>query len=131
VDTDLAVHVPVDDLGDIRPPARPAEGGAAPDPAGHQLERAGRDLLAGAGDADDDAFAPALVAAFQRLAHHLHIADAFKGIVDAAVGHLDDRLHHVRHLARIDEVGHAELAGERHFLGIDVDADDAVTADEL
>src|SRR5512134_2629349 len=67
VDVNLPLHVPVDDLRDVPPAARAAEGGAPPGAAGDQLERPGRDLLAGAGDADDDALAPALMAAFQRL----------------------------------------------------------------
>jgi hypothetical protein len=64
VDIDLAVHVPVDDLRHVGAAARAAEGRAAPGPAGDQLERAGRDFLP-AGNADDDALAPALVAALR------------------------------------------------------------------
>jgi hypothetical protein len=54
----------------VRPRAPPK---AEPFPlaAGDQLERPGADLGAGLGHADDDAAAPALVRAFQRLAHHL------------------------------------------------------------
>src|SRR3546814_1965299 len=68
VDVDLALHVPVDDLGHVGAPARAAEGGALPDPSGDELEGTGGDLLAGAGDADDARDAPALVAAPQCLA---------------------------------------------------------------
>src|SRR3546814_2820834 len=50
----------VDDLGHVGAPARAAEGGALPDPSGDELEGTGGDLLAGAGDADDDRDAPAL-----------------------------------------------------------------------
>ena len=50
VDLDFSFHVPVDDLGNVGTPACPAEGGAAPDPAGDELERARRDLLPGARD---------------------------------------------------------------------------------
>jgi hypothetical protein len=70
VDLDLAVHVPVDDLRHVGAAARAAEGGAAPGPAGDQLERPGGDFLRRPGNADDDRFAPALVRAFQRRAHH-------------------------------------------------------------
>jgi len=42
----------------------------APVAAGDELERTRRDFLAGLGDADDDAGAPAAVAAFERGAHH-------------------------------------------------------------
>ena len=65
---------------------------AAPDAARDQLERTRADFLAGAGDADDDALAPALVAAFQRRAHHVDVADAFEREVHAAVGQLDDHV---------------------------------------
>ena len=41
-------------------------------------KRPGRDLLAGAGDADDNALAPAAMAAFERRAHEIDIADALK-----------------------------------------------------
>ena len=58
VDVDLAVHVPVDDLRHVGAAARAAEGRALPHAAGDELERARRDLLARAGDADDDATCP-------------------------------------------------------------------------
>src|SRR5665647_2913695 len=91
---DLAVHVPVDDLRYLGTAAHAAEGGAFPDPAGHQLERPRRDFLTGGGDADDDRFAPAAVTAFQRLAHHVDIADALEREVGAAAGEIDNGLHH-------------------------------------
>src|ERR1700761_489970 len=69
VDLDLAVHVPVDDLGHVGPATGAAEGRALPDPPGDQLERTGGDLLARLGHADDDALAPAAVAGLERLAH--------------------------------------------------------------
>src|SRR5579863_689749 len=59
IDTDLAVHVPVHDLGHLCAAPRPAKGGALPHPARDQLERPRLDLLARARDPDDDAFAPA------------------------------------------------------------------------
>ena len=73
--------------------------------------------LPGAGDADDDAVTPAAVAAFERLAHDVHIADAFEGEVGAAAGQVDDGLHDLvaADLVRVDEVrscrtsGHARL----------------------
>src|SRR5690606_9481795 len=53
VDLDLAGHVPVDDFRHVGATARAAEGGAFPDAAGDELERARGDFLTGAGDADD------------------------------------------------------------------------------
>ncbi len=131
VDVDLAFHVPVHDLRHVGAAARAAEGRALPLPARDELERAGADLGAGLGHADDDALAPALVRAFQSLAHHLGVADALERIVRTAVGQLHDGIHHVLHLVRVDEVRHPELA--RHLLagGVDVHADDLVRAHHL
>src|ERR1700753_3501529 len=89
VDVDLLVHVPIDDLRHVGAAPGAAEGGAHPDPAGDELERPGRDLLAAPGDADHDRDAPALVAAFQGLAHQRGIADAFEAVVGAPLGELD------------------------------------------
>ena len=73
----------------VRPRAPPK---AVPrhDAAGDELEGPGGDFLAGAGDADDDRLAPALVAALERHAHDLHIADAFEGVIGAAAGQFDE-----------------------------------------
>src|SRR3546814_3162068 len=87
-----------------------AERGAAPGPPGHQLERPGGDLLAGPGDADDDALAPSLVSTFKGLPHRLHVADALEGVVGAAAGQLDQMRHQVAlAVLWVHEVGHAEL----------------------
>src|ERR1700692_3861195 len=105
IDCDLAVHVPVDDLRHVGATACPAESRTLPDPPGHELERARGDLLACPGDTDDDGHAPAAMAAFERLAHQLDVADAFEAVVGAAVG----ERHQVRHqialyFLRIDEM---------------------------
>src|SRR5258706_7701134 len=67
VDGDSALHVPVHDFRNISAAPGAAEGRAFPDAAGDELEGARRDFLTGAGDTDDDADAPALVAALERL----------------------------------------------------------------
>src|SRR6185312_4057423 len=116
-----AVHVPVDDLGHVGAAARAAERRALPYPPGDELERARLDLLTAARHADDHADAPTAMAALQRLAHHLDIADAFEGIVGAAAGELDEMSDEVAFdLLRIDEMRHAELAGQGFALGIEV-----------
>src|SRR5690606_38111297 len=89
------------------------------------------DLGPGLGHADDHGLAPALVAALQRLAHDLRIADALEGIVGAAVRQLDDVVDHVLDFLRVDEVRHAELAGHGFALGVQVHADDLVGAHHL
>src|SRR5690606_8988602 len=90
IEADIAAHRLLDHAGQLATAFDATKGRAAPDAAGDQLERARADFLAGAGDTDNDAFAPALVAALQRGAHDVHIADAFKTEIDAAVGHGDD-----------------------------------------
>src|SRR5215217_7323046 len=128
IDVDLLVHVPVDDLRHIAPALGAAEGRAHPVPAGDELEGTRGDLLAGAGDADDHRLAPAAMAAFQRLAHQLGVADAFEAVVGAAVGQLDEVGDQVLgpQCPGIDEVGHAELAAQCLALAIEVDAHDHV-----
>ena len=51
----------------------------------------GRVLISwpGARDADDHRYAPALVAALERLAHHVDVADALEAVVGAAFGQVD------------------------------------------
>src|SRR5438552_7444254 len=127
VDVDLAIHVPVDDLRYVAPALGADERGAFPYTAGDELEGARLDLLARARDADDHRHAPALVAAFERLAHHVDVADAFEAVVRAALG----EVHEVRDQVgagffRIDEMGDAEFLGERLAPRIGVHADDHV-----
>src|SRR5690606_31414614 len=124
------LHVPIDDLGHVGAPACATEGRAFPHPARDELERPRRDLFARARHPDDDAFAPALVAALERLAHDLDVADAFEAVIGTAAGELDEvRDEIARHLLRIDEVGHPELFGELAPRRVDVDADDLGRAD--
>src|SRR5438093_13609422 len=84
IDLDFTLHVPIDDFRHVGAAARAAEGCALPDAPGDQLERTGRDLRAGRGDADDDGLAPTTVARLERLAHHRDIARAIEGVVGAA-----------------------------------------------
>ncbi len=126
IEAELTLHVALHIARQFAATAYPAEGAAAPDPTGHQLERTGADLLAGAGHADDDRLAPAFVAALQRRAHHLDVADALEGEVDAAVGQLDDHLlDGLVVVVRVDAVGGAQLAGKCELALVDVDGDDA------
>src|SRR5437667_9004586 len=129
VDLDLARRVAVDDFRHVAPALGAAERGALPYAAGDQLEGARLDLLARARDADDHRHPPALVAALERLAHHVDVADAFEAVVGAALG----QVHQVRDqvlagFLRVDEMGHAELLGERLARRIEIHADDHVWA---
>src|SRR5438094_1416336 len=129
VDVDLPLHVPVDDFRHVAPALGAAERGALPYAAGDQLERARLDLLARARYADDHRHAPALVAAFERLAHHVDVADAFEAVIGTALG----QVHQVRDqlgagFLRIDEMRDAEFLGERLARRVGVHADDHVGA---
>ena len=107
-------------------PFHAAEGAAAPHPSGDQLERAGADLGAGRRHADDGRLAPALVAALQRRTHQLHVADALKGIIDAAIGHLDDHLlNRLGVVLRVDEVGGAQFTRHVELGRVDIDGNDS------
>src|SRR3546814_3919151 len=82
VDLNLAVHVPVDDLGNVGTALRTTKRAAPPITAGDELERARGDFLAGFGNADDDARTPAAMTGFERLAHHGRVSGTVEGIVD-------------------------------------------------
>ncbi len=132
VDLDLAIHVPVDNLRHIGAAARAAKGRALPHAPRHQLERTGGDFLTGLGHADDDAFAPAAMAGFQRLAHHSRVAGAVESIVRAAIGQghqMGDDI--ALDLFRIDEVGHTEAFTPFPLVVVDIDTDDLVGADHF
>ncbi|VXA88758.1 conserved hypothetical protein [Aeromonas veronii] len=126
VQLELTLHVALHIARQLAATAHAAEGAAAPHPAGDQLERTGADLLARTGHADNDRLAPTLVAALQRRTHHLDVADALEGEVDAAIGQLDDHLlNRFVVIVRVDAVGGPQLAGQLELALVDVDGDDA------
>src|ERR1700722_12199384 len=126
VDLDLAVEVPIDVARQLRTAFDAAECRAAPDATGDQLEWAGRDFLTRAGDADDNRFAPSLVATLQRRTHHMNVADAFERVVDAAVGQIDDDLlNGLVVVFWIDIVGGAQRLGHGPFARVEIDRNDA------
>src|SRR6478609_4056874 len=103
-----------------------AKGRTAPDATGDQLERTGFDLLPGSGHADDDAFAPALVAALQRRTHHVDVTDALEAEVDAAVGEVNNHLlHRLVVVVRVDEIGRAHFSGQLEFLRVGIHGQNA------
>src|ERR1700689_5112330 len=55
IDRDLALHVPIHDLGYLGPATHSAKGGALPDPAGNELEGPGLYFLSCPRNSDDDA----------------------------------------------------------------------------
>src|SRR5438874_277155 len=127
VDVDLLLHIPIDDLRDVGAAPGAAERGSLPHSAGHELKRPSADLLPRCGDTDDDADAPAAMAAFQGLPHRLHIADALKAVIGAALGQIDEIRHEIAlDLLRVDEMRHAELLGEGAAARVQIDPDDHV-----
>src|SRR5262249_5361565 len=75
-------------------------------------------------DADDDAHPPALVAAFERLTHRLHVADALEAVIRASARELDEMGDKIAlYLVWIDEIRHAELRGERASRRVEIDPD--------
>src|SRR5690606_12996563 len=127
VDVDLAVHVPVDDLRHIGAPARTTECSAFPDAYRAELEGTRGKFLPCARNADSDAFAPAAVAAFERLSHRIYIADAFDAVVGAAARQFDEMTDNIAlDFLRVHEMRHPELTGKLLARRIDVDADDHV-----
>src|SRR5881396_1441241 len=129
VDINFALHVPVDDLGHVTPALRTAKSGPLPHAARHQLERSGRDFLARGGNANNHAGAPASVAAFQRLAHHLDVADTFKGKISPTLGEVNEILDEVScDLLGIDKMGRAKLARDCLPLRIEVNPNNQVRA---
>ena len=65
------------------------------------------------------------MARLQSSAHHLHIADAFKGVIHAAIGALDqDVLNRSVVVSGVDAFAGPELLGDGELGRVDVDADD-------
>src|SRR5678815_2248133 len=92
VDLEFAGKIPVHEARQLRTSFHAAERRAAPNAAGDELERTRRYFLSCAGNADDRGFAPALVAALERCAHDIDIADALERKIHAAIGQVDDDL---------------------------------------
>ncbi len=73
----------------------------------------------GRGDSDDATLAPPFVEAFERRAHHLGVANAFKRVVQPGAIGLPHRTFQrvaVFDVLGVDKVGHAELS-RLGFLG--------------
>ncbi len=72
------------------------------------------DFLARARDADDHRHAPAAMAALERLAHEIDVADALETVVRAAVGERHQMRDQIASdFFRVDEMGQAEFLRQR------------------
>lgn len=111
IDGELRVHHAPHELGHggARLPA--TEGRSLPRAAGDQLEGPSGDLVASSGDADDTGHAPATMGGFESRAHHLRVARAVKGVVDAPLGAFEERLHDAANAPGVDALRRAEGPG--------------------
>ena len=67
------------------------------------------------------------MAALQRRTHHVHVANALKGIIHTAVGEFDNHfLNGVVVVLGVDEIGGAELPGQCFLGRVGVDSNDAL-----
>ena len=69
------------------------------------------------------------MAAFQRLPHHIDVADAFERVIGAALRKVDEIRHQIAFdFFRIDEMCHTKLLRERLAPCIQIDAHDHIGA---
>ena len=72
-------------------------------------------------NADDYAFTPAFMAAFQRGTHYIDVADTFKAEIHAAVGQFDNHiLNWLFVVFRVDAIGRTHFGRQFEFLWIGV-----------
>ena len=104
-------------------------------PTCNKLEGPGRYLLARARHTNDHRLPPALVCALQGLSHDIHIADAFKGVVDSPnalfCGHFYDDINNglIFMVLRVDAVCATPLLGSLKFARVHVYTNDLAGAD--
>ena len=131
VNVDLAVHVPIHDLGYIGSSSRTTESRAAPHATRIQLERAGRDLGPRWRYTDNDTLTPAFVAALQCLPHHFDVAYTFETVIGTAPCEFHQIIHKIAFdLSGIDEMGCAELFRQCLPSRVQIHPDDLVGADK-
>src|SRR5690625_1724265 len=121
IEFEFARQITLDVLRQFGASLNAAKCGATPDTTCHELKRPGTDFLARTGNTDNDGLAPALVAALERRAHDIHIANTLERIIHAAIGELnDDLLNGLIVIVRVNAVGSTELARQFKFLLVNV-----------
>jgi hypothetical protein len=85
----------------------------------------GANLLAGSGDTDDDALAPALVTGLEGGTHDADVAGAVKGEVTTTISHLNQLIDNAlaAEVVGVDEIRGTKLLSPRLLVRVDVDDD--------
>lgn len=87
-----------------------SKSGSFPNSSSNQLERSSADFLSSSGHTHNSRHAPTFVARLQSLTHGVHVANAFKSVVETAVGQFDQHfLQRLFVVFRIDEFGKTEF----------------------
>ena len=119
IDIYFSIHIPVDNSRYLCSTPGTTKSSASPHSASHHLKRPGGYLSTCRCDTNNDTFAPALVAALQRLALYFQIADTLNAVVCTAPRKIDQMRNQVTfYLVRIYKMGYAELFTQRLTLGI-------------
>ena len=118
VDLDLAVHVPIDDLWNVRTPRAPPNAVPRQTTARDQLEWTGANFGTRGRHADDDAFAPTFVRRLKRCAHHVDVAGGVERVVCAAFGQGDQvcSTKSPSTSVRVHKIGHAKASSASRLL---------------
>ena len=126
VDRQGTVNALLDQFRDIPPGLEPPEGRSLPRASRYQLEGTSAYLVPRRRDADDAGRPPSPMRAFERRAHHVHVAGAVEGVIHPPRGHLpgDVVLDGTVETRAVDGVGHAQSHGRGELRGVDVHADD-------
>ena len=122
VDLEVTLQVVGHKAGQLAATLDTTESASFPYTASDELEGTGRNFLASGGDTNDDGLAPTLVASFERGTHHTDVTCAVKGVVAAAVSHVNKLLLDAlaAELGGVDKVGSTKLLCPLLFGVVDI-----------
>jgi hypothetical protein len=83
----LSFHASIDQGGNVSARLESTKGSTLPHSAGHELERAGGDLVTRSRHTNDARDSPATMRAFQSRTHDIHVSSAVERVVDSPLGH--------------------------------------------
>jgi hypothetical protein len=126
IDLQLSGHVVVNQVGKLGTSLDSSESTSLPHSSSNELEGAGRDLLSGSGNTDDDGLSPSLVAGLKSGSHDTDITSAVESVVESTVGDLNKVvLDRLSNLGGVNELGSTELLGPLLLSIVDIDDNDA------